>query len=101
MKGVKLQKLPTDGMDFLQIVEKVFERCNLEEIQQFVGITSRIWLHRNDVVYGRAFVHPNVLVQGALRSIDDFVSANATDVVNQPSAVVPNPVRWIAPYLDD
>jgi hypothetical protein len=78
----------------------VLERCNLEEIQQFVGIASRIWLHRNDVVYGWAFVHPNVLVQGALRSIDDLVLASATNVVNQPSAIVPNSVHWITPYLD-
>ena len=47
------------GLDFLQILTIVFEKCNIKEIQLFMGIARKIWMRRNDVVHGNPFAPPN------------------------------------------
>jgi hypothetical protein len=62
MGDKKLQKSTMTGLDFLQIVHTIFDKCDTEEIQLFVGIARKIWLRRNDVVHGNSFAHPTALV---------------------------------------
>lgn len=71
----KLQKSSYFGLEFLQLVEAVFEKCSMEEIIQFVGIARRIWLRHNEVVHGGAFLHPSILVQRTYKAIEDFTLA--------------------------
>jgi hypothetical protein len=49
--------------NFFQVVEDTFEQGDSEEIRLFVGIARRLWLRRNDVVYGGSLLHPSLLVQ--------------------------------------
>jgi hypothetical protein len=51
----KLQKWSSEGSTFLHLVEKVFSRCDPEETQLFMGIARRLWLRRNDFVFGKSF----------------------------------------------
>jgi ribonuclease HI len=94
-RGVAVQKMPSENMRFTQVVEKVFDRGNMEEFQQFVGLARRIWKRRNDVVHGKAFVHPDILAKGALLAVEEFVAANETGVVA--STMAPHSNAWTAP----
>jgi ribonuclease HI len=85
--------MPRDGLVFVQIVEKVIEKCNLEEFQQFVAIARRIWLRRNDVIYGGACIHPSAVIKGALQALVDFASANNLEEDHQPHVNGFNVVR--------
>lgn len=52
MLNAKIQKLLTDGLRFIQIVENVLAKCGMDEMRIFTGIARKIWLRRNDVVHG-------------------------------------------------
>lgn len=69
----KLQKSTMTGKEFIQIVESIFAKCNMEEIQLFFEIAWKIWMRRNDVVHGNFFVHPTELVQCARSNLDEFL----------------------------
>jgi hypothetical protein len=60
---VKLQKSTINGSQFLQVVEEIFLTCDLQEIEQFVGMARRLWLRRNEFLHDGQFRHPNMLVQ--------------------------------------
>ena len=78
--------MPSENMSFTQVVEKVFDRGNMEEFQQFVGIARRIWIRKNKVVHGKAFAHPDILAKGMLLAIEEFVATNEASVVASPMA---------------
>lgn len=61
--STKLQKSPSIGMSFLEIVDVIFKNCTTGEILHFAGIARLLWLRRNEVVRGGPFLNPNVLVQ--------------------------------------
>jgi hypothetical protein len=50
----------------------LFEKCTQEEMVQVTGIVRRIWLIRNEVVFGGSMSSPQGLMQTTLRAIDDF-----------------------------
>jgi ribonuclease HI len=93
----KLQKSSGSGLEFLQVVEDVFTKCSLEDIDQFAGIARRIWLRRNRVVHEGTFSHPNSLVQQARQASEDFQLAQCTRESQQPSPGDPRLQRWNAP----
>jgi ribonuclease HI len=70
--SVKFQKAVFDGPDFMKVVEGMFERCDENEFQIFVGIARRLWLRRNEVVHGGRFVHPNVVVQQTITAVRNY-----------------------------
>lgn len=53
----KFQKIIYCGSDFLQVVEEMNNKCNLEEFELLLGISKKIWLRRNTVVRGGEFIH--------------------------------------------
>jgi hypothetical protein len=69
---IKVQKSSLTSPSFMQVVEGLFSKCNLEEIAQFVGLTRCIWLRRNEVIHSGIFSHPNKIVQMTLKAIDKF-----------------------------
>ena len=71
----KLQKSMDEGRDFLGVVEAVLAKCSPEDIGFFAGAARRLWLRRNEVVHGGAFVHPNTLVHSIQPAMEDFIMA--------------------------
>ena len=56
--GRKIQKSCFDGPEFMEVVEGIFNKCEEEEINLFVGLARKIWVRRNEVVHGGSFTHP-------------------------------------------
>jgi hypothetical protein len=56
-------------------VEGLLSKCSLEEIVQFVGLTRRIWMRRNEVIQGGIFTHLDKLVNMIAQVMDDFRKA--------------------------
>lgn len=48
-------------------------------------------------MFGRAFIPPNVLIQGALRSIKEFSLANAPVDVKPATISTVHPLQWVSP----
>lgn len=62
---------------FFQIMEEMFQRCESDELLQFVGIARRIWLRRNEVVHGGQFSPPLEVVQRTKAALMEFQAAHA------------------------
>lgn len=69
---VKRQKLYTDRLSFLNLVEVLSERCDWEEIELRVVLAWKIWLHQNSIVYGGPFAYPGQIVREAMATMEDF-----------------------------
>jgi ribonuclease HI len=98
------QKSSFHNQQFLQIVEEMVERCTNEEIKQFSGISRRLWLRRNEVVYGGNFANPTAIVQVTVEAIAAFKAAQGSGYsssgmvrVNQWRAP---PVGWLTANWD-
>jgi hypothetical protein len=63
----------------MHVVERIFKKCDYEEIKLFVGIARRLCLQRNEMVRGGSFIHPNVLVQNTKDVIVEFHQVNILD----------------------
>jgi hypothetical protein len=59
-----------------------------------VGVARRIWLHKNEVIYGGNFVPPAMLMKLSTDVVVDFQKANEMD----PSVMTMDKTSgWIAP----
>lgn len=97
MQGSNIQKLSNSGEQFCQIVEHVFTKCDSEEIRQFVALARRLWLRRNDVVFGRAFIHPNTLIHEAKRAVENFSTANENGKAQVLATSITHTEHWAGP----
>ncbi|XP_059441844.1 uncharacterized protein LOC132174168 [Corylus avellana] len=78
--GKKFQKKSSTGaVNFLQLVEEIFNQCGADEILQFSGTVRRVWLRRNEAVFEGTFVHPSILVQRTSTAVEEFAKANAVE----------------------
>jgi hypothetical protein len=68
----KIQKSHFAGPDFMEVVEGIFNKCEEEEINLFVGLARKIWFRKNEVVHEGSFTHPNVLAQQAKEVVAEF-----------------------------
>ena len=57
------------SLDFLQVVEGMFGKCDITKFQQFVGVAQQILLWRNEVVHGGLFSH---VFKQALTAMEEF-----------------------------
>jgi hypothetical protein len=74
MGSINIQKSSSSGKDFLGVVEEMFRRGRMEDLILFAGIVRRVWLRRNEVVYGGPFLHPKVIMQRATRAAAEFAN---------------------------
>jgi ribonuclease HI len=93
----KLQKWSFEGRVFLQLAEKVFNNCETEEIQLFVGTARLLWLRRNDVVFGKMLQHPTEVAKRAKRHVEEFLQASENRNMDAPSVAAQRDRRWRAP----
>ena len=49
-----------------------FFACSEDKTIQFVGLASRIWLRRNEVLHGGTFTHPCELVLQTIRVVEEY-----------------------------
>lgn len=95
--GRKVQKSTGEGNFFIDVMEGMMERCTIEELELHAVIARKIWLRRNTVVYGGVFSHPNVLIQEAVSSLNEYREANTMEamvVLNREPVI---PIKWQAP----
>jgi ribonuclease HI len=85
------------GLIFLQVVEEMFRKCDMEEFELFVGIARRIWFRRNSVIHGGVFIHPNSLLQGAIEADAEFRRANSSDTSIATDGREVHHVKWFPP----
>ena len=61
-----------------EVFENLFQRCSQEEMVQVAGLARRIWLRRNDVVFGGELASPHSLIKMTDQAITDFKLAQET-----------------------
>jgi ribonuclease HI len=88
----KLQKLSTNQLNFMNLVEELMDRCDSEEIELGAVLTRKIWLLRNSIVYGGIFPHPAQLFKEAKVSVEEFHRFNDKEhggIVLQENLLIP------------
>ena len=88
------------GLTFLQVVDKIFLQCDLEETKQFVGIARRLWLRRNEMVHGSRMTHPNELVLQTKTAMTEFAATTKKGERTRapiPRGDVERNVKWQPP----
>jgi hypothetical protein len=93
----KIQKSHFAGLDFMEVVEGIFTKCEEEDINLFVGLARKIWFRRNEVVHGGSFTHPKVLVQRAKEALAEFRAANKHIDRGVVERSMIRPVKWVRP----
>ena len=58
----KFQKCHSGEVGFIDLLEKLLERLDVEEMQLMVIVARHIWLHRNNVIFWGEFLVPSALV---------------------------------------
>jgi hypothetical protein len=72
MGSVKIQKCSFAGPSFRQVVEGIQHKCDKEDVILFVGLARRIWMRRNEFVFGGSFASPQVLLQATIRTMEEY-----------------------------
>lgn len=93
-----IQKRSFPGPDFVQVVEGVLAHCSTDEIKIFVGLARRIWLRRNEVVYGGSLTHPSILLHQTQTAVAEFKQASIP--LRTPNVTLDEqPTHWMQPQL--
>jgi ribonuclease HI len=94
---IKVQKSSCSDLDFLQVAERILEKCDMEEFQNFVIVTRRIWLRRNAFLHEGSFSHPVSIIKQAESLIEEFNQAQpgVSRVCTQEK--LPISGKWINP----
>jgi ribonuclease HI len=93
----KIHKSFFPGTDFLQVVEGVFTKCDMDEQIHFATLARRIWLRRNEVVHGGVLTHPHVVLQQTMKAIQEYALAQEKGNETAPPSGGPAANRWLAP----
>ncbi|XP_059454932.1 uncharacterized protein LOC132185136 [Corylus avellana] len=97
-REVFFQKFHSSGADFLQLVEEMYKKGDVEMLTVFARQSKNIWMRRNGVIHVEAFTNPNDLVRITNQVMVDFSQANlsTTPTVRQermaPSSIWTKPV---------
>jgi hypothetical protein len=94
---VKFQKSCLGGPNFLQVAEGMLNGCDQLEFSHFVGTARRIWLRRNESIHSGAFIHPNIIVQQTIQTVELFQSVKEGET--QPESACPATCFWKNPPL--
>jgi len=88
------------GSTFAEVIEHMFERCSVEEVEVQVEVTRQIWFRWNTMVHREDFLHPNVVVLAASTLIDEYKKGMDIDgmmSVTDALQATTIPVWWQAP----
>jgi hypothetical protein len=72
----KFQKCLSGEVGFMELLEKLLQRLDVEEMQLMVTVARQIWLRRNSVIFGGDFLAPFALVRLAKEQVEAY---NATE----------------------
>ena len=87
MGVAKFQKCSFAGHDFMQLLEYFFDKCDLEKLKIFAGMSRHLWLRQNDLIHGNHFTHPKMLAVQTTQAIMEFSLAHAHDESHIPTQV--------------
>jgi hypothetical protein len=93
------QKCDYTGMDFLPLVEEIYEKGGKEMLVVFIRQAKNIWMRRNAVVHGENFVDPNVLVRMTSQALIDFKKANEQPYSQERQVQHPDKSLWTKPHV--
>jgi hypothetical protein len=94
------QKSSIGGPTFLKLVEELIRICSHAEFAQFVSTAWRIWLRRNEVLHGGAFLHPSQIVKNVSQAGEKFQEVLAGRKPQQNSNEDISLPTWTAPPHD-
>lgn len=85
-----------DG-DFLQLVEKIYEKGGREMLNVFARQAKGIWMRRNGVIHGEVLTDPNELARITTQALNDFHQANQAEAhIILQERITPNEL-WVKP----
>jgi hypothetical protein len=68
----RIQKIVIPEGEYLSIFEHLSNRLGVEDLELVAVIAQKLWLRRNTVVYGGAFLNPICLIKCATEELEDF-----------------------------
>lgn len=92
----RLQKCAGHQADMLQLMEVLFHRLSMDELEQFLVQAWFIWNQRNAMLHGKQMQAPEVLIKRAQDFTNEF--RRAKNQLEAPT-MVSNPMRWRPPSL--
>jgi ribonuclease HI len=92
-----VQKSAICGGSFKEVLENLFQKCSQDDMEQVAGLARRIWLRRNEVVFGGLLSSPQFLLQRTDQAIADFKLAQGTRAMLIEGLTIPGSTHWTAP----
>jgi hypothetical protein len=68
----KFQKCLNGEVGFMELLEKLLQRLDVEEMQLMVTVARQIWLRRNSVIFWGEFLAPSTLVRMAKEQMEAY-----------------------------
>lgn len=94
---IKIQKCRRGWGDFQQLLLEVVKRCDPNEVELFMVIARKLWMHRNHVVFGGDFNLPNQLLLEAEMMLKDFRHSNSSTIQTLTSSPHTEEEKWVPP----
>jgi hypothetical protein len=94
---MKIQKCYFTGPSFRQVVVGIMQKCVAEDVVLFVGLAKRIWMRRNDLVFGGFFASQQVLLQATIRTVEEYHLAQGLRDRPLQVAGIQGQACWTAP----
>jgi hypothetical protein len=82
------QKYEKDGMDFMNIVENIFDKGGTETLTIFVNLARQIWTRRNKWIHEGSFASPNDILKRSDAFIADYAKAQERNSPLEPDNLV-------------
>jgi hypothetical protein len=92
-----VQKSSTYGESFREVLEDLFQKCSPSDMVQVAGLIRRIWLRRNEVVFGGIMSSPQSLLQRTDQAIAKFNLAQEIRTITREAMTRPGFSQWTAP----
>ena len=97
----KLQKCSSEAIDFVGLLEHLFDILSQEEMQVFVMVARQLWFRRNGVIHEGEMLSPSMVIKQARDMLEGYELAVHPVEAEVPRQVhVPPNILWKAPPDD-
>lgn len=93
----KIQKCPALETSFANIITFLAGKLDEEELHLVTVVARLIWLRRNNVVFGGAFMSPVHILEAAASQLENFSKVEKGRRMESPKKPAPSIVKWRKP----
>ncbi|XP_059436609.1 uncharacterized protein LOC132169617 [Corylus avellana] len=89
------QKMTMEGRSFMQTMESIFSKCDLDDFAMFAQLSCHVWFCRNKWVHEGTFVDPNLILQKTVEDIMTYAQLQQKEPAE--NNVSTHLKAWLAP----